>query len=318
MDFWLYLLLIIFILVLIYLLICHLIGSKFLNSLKRQKADAKPGFAKRIDLSFYLNGPLKKIAAEGLKYMETLTHEDVWVTSFDDLKLHATLFPCADTKKFVIGIHGFKSKAWHEYAPYLKFYRSCGYGMLLVDDRAHGQSAGKYVTMGVKDRFDCLSWANYLVDRYGKEVELLLHGVSMGAATVLSASGEKDLPPQIKGIISDCAYSSVEEAFAVQIETLFKIPSPFILKICKRYAKRYADFDFDEATPLHQVAQAKVPILFVQGTADFLVPAKMAEELYAACGSRKKLLMVEGANHAESIAVATEEYQSTIREFFGI
>ena len=169
--------------------LCHMIGMNFLNNLRHKKPGEK--FNENIDVSFYLNGPLPKIAEAGIAYMKTLPHEDVWITSEDGLKLHGTLFPApGDSPNYVIGIHGFQSKAWHEYAPHIEFYRSIGFGMLLPDDRGHGQSEGAYATMGVKDRRDCISWANDLANRFGTQVRVLLHGVSMGGATVLSASGE--------------------------------------------------------------------------------------------------------------------------------
>ena len=317
MGIWIILLIIIVTLLLVFLFFCHMTGSKFLKNLSRQN----PGdtFHVDIDISFYKNGPLAKIAEEGMKYMETLPHEDVYINSEDGLRLHAVLFKAEDTpKKFVIGMHGFQSHARNEFAPYIEFYRSLGYSMLLPDDRAHGESEGQYITMGVKDRRDCVCWAKYITGRFGGDSRILLHGVSMGAAAVLSASGEVDLPLQVKGVISDCGFTSVKEAFAYQIEAMYHISPAFPLRVCEWYAKHKAGFDFMEARPIDQVEYAKVPVLFVQGQDDFLVPASMAYRLYGACNSKKKIIVVEHASHAESIAVAPERYRDAIRKFFMI
>ena len=301
-----------------FLALCHKIGANFLRNLKKKKPGEK--FNADIDVSFYMNGPLPKIAEAGMAYMKTLPHEDVFIKSYDGLKLHATLFPSPDgAKKYVIGIHGFQSHAWNEFAPHIKFYQSIGFGMLLPDDRAHGLSEGEYITMGVKDRRDCIAWANYLVNRFGEDTKLLLHGVSMGGATVLSASGEKDLPPQVIGVVSDCGFTSAKESFACQIKSLYNIPPDFPVKVCQWYALHKAGFDFSEARPIDQMKNSKVPILFVQGADDVMVPAFMAHNLYEACGSEKKeLLLVENANHAESIAFEPEKYHEAIHRLFNV
>ena len=319
MKAWVWILLAVLALLVIgFILFCRMIGKNFLENLRRRK----PGeaFNPNIDVSFYMNGPLRRVAAKGLEYMKTLPHEDVYITSEDGLKLHATLFPAeGNAKNYVIGIHGFQSHGWNEYAPHIEFYRSLGFGMLLPDDRAHRESEGAYITMGVKDRRDCISWANYLVKRFGEDTRLLLHGVSMGGATVCAASGEEDLPKQVIGIISDCGFTSAKESFSCQIRAIHHISPAFPVLVCQWYAKHKAGFDFGEARPVDQVRKAKVPMLFVQGAEDVMVPKFMAEQLYEACGSpRKKLLMVEGANHAESIAVEPENYRKAIRELFEI
>lgn len=317
MNVWMIILIFLILIAVIFLLLCHMIGKNFLENLRKRK----PGepFNTNIDVSFYTNGPLHKVAEKGLCYMKTLPHEDVYITSEDGLKLHGTLFPAENSSdKFVIGIHGFQSKPWNEYAPHIEFYRMKGYGMLLPDDRAHGESEGDYVTMGVKDRRDCIAWAEYLVTRFGEDTEILLHGVSMGGATVLSASGEKDLPEQVKGVISDCGFSSVKESFCNQIYSLYHIPPEFPVGVCQWFAKHKAGFDFMEARPVDQVKKAKVPVLFVQGRDDVMVPYYMAEKLYEACGAEKKLLIIDHANHAESIAVDPIAYRKAICELFNM
>lgn len=300
-----------------FILFCRMIGKNFLGNLRHRKPGEK--FNANIDISFYMNGPLHKTAEQGLEYMKTLPREDVYITSEDGLRLHAFLFPSeGQQKNFVLGIHGFQSHALTEYAPYIEFYRSIGFGMLLPDDRAHGESEGSYVTMGVKDRRDCIAWAKYLSGRFGRDTRILLHGVSMGGATVLSASGEDDLPEQVFGTVSDCGFTSVSDSFSCQIQSLYHISPVFPVRVCQWYALHRAGFDFNEARPIDQVKHAKVPILFVQGKDDVMVPYTMAEQLYKACSAPKMLLEVEHANHAESIAVDPERYHQTIRSFFGI
>ena len=302
---------VVFLLLLAFFLLCRMIGGRFVRNLSRQNPGER--FTPDIDISFYTNGPLPALAEKGLAYMDSRPQEEIDITSHDGLRLHGVLFPAeGGTKNFVLGIHGFQSHARNEFAPHIEFYHSQGFSMLLPDDRAHGLSEGQYITMGVKDRLDCVDWANYLVERFGSDCRILLHGVSMGGATVLSASAEKTLPPQVIGVVSDCGFTCVEEAFSAQIQSLYHISPAFPVAVCRWFAKHKADFDFREARPSDQVKEAKVPIFFVQGVEDCMVPQEMARRLYEACGSRKELLLVEGASHAESIALDPEGYHRGI------
>ena len=271
---------------------------------------------------YYIGTPHYLVSQAGLKVMKSMESQDAYLESRDGLKLHAYLFPAPDQeapKKFVIGIHGYRSYSRPEYAPYIEFYQSLGYSMLLPDDRAHRPSEGEYIGFGVLDRLDCVDWAKYLVDTYGDDIEILLHGVSMGGATVCAASGEADLPSQVKGIISDCAFSSAWDIIHYQLGDVGHLPVNLILPRMEKIAEKKAGFNFHDYSAIEQVKKASVPMLFVQGEKDPLVPARMAQELYDACGSsEKKLLMVPEAGHGESIAFAPDEYHRMIREHFGI
>ena len=268
---------------------------------------------------YYIGTPHYIVSQAGLKAMKEMPSEDAWLTSRDGLKLHAYLFPAEEhPKKFVIGVHGYRSYSRPEYAPYIEFYQSLGYSMLLPDDRAHLPSEGDYIGFGVLDRLDCVDWAKYLVQTYGEDIEILLHGVSMGGATVCAASGEADLPVQVKGIVSDCAFSSAWEELHYQLGEMAHLPADWILPKVEKICQKKAGFNFHEYTAIDQVKKATVPMLFVQGEKDPLVPAHMAQDLYDACASEKRLLIVPEAGHGESIAFAPEEYHQAIRELFGI
>ncbi|MGI5977700.1 MAG: alpha/beta hydrolase [Candidatus Limivicinus sp.] len=277
-----------------------------------------PKRSKKIP-KYYIGTPHYNVSQAGLKLMKKLKSEDAYINSRDGLKLHAYLFPVEEKnlKKFVIGIHGYRSYSRPEYAPYIEFYRSRGYSMLLPDDRAHRPSEGEYIGFGVLDRLDCVDWAKYLVHSYGEDTEILLHGVSMGGATVCAAAGEDELPKQVRGIISDCAFTSGRDELRYQLREMAHLPADKLLPKVERVCEAKAGFNLHSNTALQQVKKARVPMLFVQGGKDVLVPPKMAEELYEACGSaEKRLLMVPEAGHGESIAFAPDEYHRLIEELF--
>ena len=138
-------------------------------------------------------------------------HKDVYIQSKDNLKLHATFFPQGDKKKVVIAFHGYTSQGMSDYIGLSDYYMKNGYSMLLPDARAHGQSEGEYVGFGCLDRWDALEWICWAIRECGNDVKILLHGTSMGGATVLMTSALK-LPQQVKGVVSDCAFTSVDKS----------------------------------------------------------------------------------------------------------
>lgn len=270
---------------------------------------------------YYIGTPHYIVSQAGLKVMKNMESEDAYMESRDGLKLHAYMYPAEKKpKKFVIGIHGYRSYSRPEYAPYIEFYQDLGYSMLLPDDRAHRPSEGDYIGFGVLDRLDCVDWAKYLVNTYGEDIEILLHGVSMGGATVCAASGEEDLPTQVKGIVSDCAYSKAWDVIHYQLKEVGHLPATdYLMNRMEKICMKKAGFNFHDFAPIDQVKNAKVPMLFVQGEKDELVPAYMAEDLYQQCNSAMKdILLVPEAAHGESIAFAPDEYHKKIRELFGI
>ena len=298
------------------ILVIAFTGSLFLFTMKKSKSGKFN--VPFMDISFYLNSPIMDMIKDGIAYMKQAKQEDIEVKSFDGLTLRGYYFPApnGNHKKVVVGMHGFKSSPANEYSPYIKFYQSMGYDMIIPYERAHGKSDGKYISMGVHERLDTVSWANYAVQKLGDDIEILLHGVSMGAAAVASSSCE-NLPQQVKGIISDCAFNSVFDETIFQLNHSFHIPKMFVY-LCNIFAKIFIKYDFKSNSAEQAVKNSKVPILFVHGRLDQIVPVESSIRLYNACTSKKKLFIVENANHAESFARDNEKYVKTFKEFFNI
>lgn len=132
---------------------------------------------------------------------------------------------------------------------------------------------------------------------------------------MLMASGLA-LPSQVKGIISDCAFTSAKEVFTHALKSMYHMPSFPIIPAADAINKKYAGYGMDECNSRREVARAKVPVLFIHGSKDTFVPYEMCEELYESCASRKKKFIVEGASHAESYYMDTEGYEKALTEFF--
>ena len=243
-------------------------------------------------------------------------HEDMWIKSEDGLKLHATWFPQGDQKKVVICFHGYTSKGMSDYIGLSGYYFKKGYSMLLVDERAHGESEGKYIGFGCLDRKDALRWIERVVKKCGEEVQILLHGTSMGGATVLMASGLA-LPTQLKGIISDCAFTSPKEVFTHVLKHMIHLPSFPMMQFADYFNRKLAGYGLDECNAAKEVQKATKPILLIHGSGDTFVPCSMCDAIYENIASSKKKLIIEGAAHAECYYKDTKKYEEALNEFIG-
>ena len=191
-----------------------------------------------------------------------------------------------------------------------------GYNVLLVDQRSHGQSEGKYIGFGCKDRYDAYRWIEWVIGQEGENVQILLHGNSMGGATVLMASG-LDLPQQVKGIIADCPFTSPKAVFTHVLHSMYHLPAFPIIQIADAVNKRQAGYGLDECNSAREVRKAKVPVLLIHGDADTFVPCSMSEEIYKNCKSPKQKLIIHGAGHCESYYKDRDAYEGAMDSFIG-
>lgn len=250
------------------------------------------------------------------EYMTAQPHEDVYVRSGDGLRLHATWFPVGDCKKAVICFHGYTSQGMSDYIGLSDYYLKRGYSMLLVDERAHGESEGEYIGFGCLDRMDAVNWIGWLIRRAGEDVQILLHGTSMGGASVLMASG-LELPKQVKGIVSDCGFTSAKEVFTHVLHSMYHLPAFPMIQIASLVNKKKAGYTLGECNAAKEVRKAEVPILLIHGSADTFVPCSMCEKIYENIASEKKMLIVDGAAHAESYYKDTATYENALNDFIG-
>lgn len=235
--------------------------------------------------------------------------EDVYIMS-DSLRLHGKLFKNSGTK-YALVCHGYTSKAKHM-AGFVNKFHSLGYNVLAVDARAHGDSEGTKIGMGWVERFDVIEWIKYIIS-LEPDAQIILHGVSMGASTVLMASGE-ELPKNVKAIIADCGYTSEWDEFRQEADVLH-IPWFPVLNASSAILKVRDGYDFKQASAVEQVKKSHIPTLFIHGSKDELVPYGMLNELYSAANCEKEILTIQGAGHALSSSVAPELYWNTVETF---
>ena len=242
---------------------------------------------------------------------EKSNYSDKYIESYDKLQLHSYVVT-QNSNKWAIVVHGYggSGKLMSDKS---KYFYDMGYNVLIPDLRGHGKSEGDYIGMGWKDRLDIISWINFII-KENPNAEIVLHGTSMGAATVLMTSGE-NLPSNVKAIVADCAYTSAWDEFSYQLETYLKVPSYYILNVTNMVTKLKAGYSLKEASALESVKKATVPILFIHGDKDKFVPYSMMDKLYDATSSPKEKLTIDGGEHANSDLVSPFLYWLTVEDF---
>ena len=238
--------------------------------------------------------------------------KDVYISN-KKLNLHSyEVKNTKNSKTWVIAVHGYTDSAYFMVNA-AKMFLNYGYNVLMPDLRAHGKSDGKYIGMGWLDRLDLMLWIDYLIATYGN-IKIILYGISMGAATVMMASGEK-LPSNVRMIIEDCGYTSVWEEFAGKLKTLFHMPTFPALYNANIITKIRAGYSLKKASAIKQIKKSNLPILFIHGDQDKFVPFYMLDKLYEAANCKKEKLVIKNAGHAEAQWIEPEKYWHTVRKF---
>lgn len=259
-------------------------------------------------LSESIRAESAKEKEESLLFLEN--SEDVLIKSTDALQLHGYL-KRAKSHIYLITMHGYHGFATNN-TPLARFLYENGINTLVVDQRAHGESGGRWITMGKMESKDLLCWTSY-IRTLDPEARIIYHGVSMGSTTVLLSAGEN--PKNVSAVISDCGYCNLYREFAIQLKAMFHIPSFPILDMISLWSRIRIKLDFKEVDAVKAMKKTDIPILFIHGDADDFVPTKMVYELFDACKSEKELWLTKDVTHALSLTVYKEEYCKKVLSF---
>ena len=251
---------------------------------------------------------------EGIDWIDSMPQTTLTTLSHDNLKLYATLIEHESPRATILMFHGYRSSGKNDFSCATKFYYSLGFNLLIVDQRSHGRSEGKYIGFGAKERFDCQTWANVIYERYGKELPMLITGISMGGSTVLMASSLK-MPENLIAIISDSAFTSPHDIISHVIRKSYHINPSIILPFMNMWSKALAKYSFDEVSTEKVLKETNIPILFIHGLDDDFVPCDMSKRSYDACVSKKDAVFVEKAGHGESYIIDRELCEETLKKF---
>ena len=238
---------------------------------------------------------------------------EVWtLESFDGLELKAKRFsPAEPTNRWAILIHGYGRDGTFAY-DYAEEYLKRGWNVLIPDLRAAGDSQGEFITMGAFESRDVYDWAAKVVEE-NPDAQIVLHGVSMGAATALMTAALE--PKNLVAVVEDCGYTSAYEMFTAQLEKIFGLPEYPAMPCADIVCKIKTGVKISDAAPLENVDKIKVPVLFIHGDADGLVPFEMLSELFDACAAPKEKFVVAGAGHADAKSTNPAAYFDKVFAF---
>lgn len=248
-----------------------------------------------------------------IKSIRNMPHEDVSITSFDGLTLRGRYYECQKGAPVELQFHGYRGCAERDMCGGVERCFALGRNVILIDQRGSGYSDGSVITFGIKERKDCLEWVNFAVGKFGKDVKIILTGISMGAATVVMASGE-ELPENVVCVLADCGYSSAKEILLKVISEM-GLPARLTYPFVKLGARLYGGFDLEETSPAEAVKKCKVPLIMFHGDADAFVPCEMSKKVFDACPvKQKRLVTVPNAGHGLAFPSDEEGYLKAMRE----
>ena len=249
----------------------------------------------------------------GFQWIAAQPSETVTIKAYDGVRLVAKYLPCENARGTLLCFHGWRSCPEIDFGCALSFYQSLGLNLLLVNERAHGASGGRFITFGIRERRDVHSWVTWHNQRFGTEAPVLLAGLSMGASTVLMACGEP-FPANVRGVIADCGFTSPYDIVA-KIAREKHIPLWF-LPFVSLQTRLFAGFGLKDYSTLTALQDCRLPLMLIHGEGDTFVPCDMSRKAYAAsAASDKTLLTVPNAGHGQSFLLEGDRYRRTLTDF---
>lgn len=242
---------------------------------------------------------------------------DTFIINRKGRQLHAMFASAAKpTDKTAVIVHGYTDNAIRMLMIGYLYNNDLNYNILLPDLQDNGLSEGPAIQMGWKDRLDVLNWMNIANDIFGKRTQMVVHGISMGAATTMMVSGEAQ-QPFVKCFVEDCGYTNVWDEFSFQLKDMFGLPEFPLMYTTSWLCNAKYGWNFQEASSLEQVKKCSLPMFFIHGDADTYVPTRMVYPLYEAKSEPKELWIVPGATHAMSYKDYPQEYTERVKKFVG-
>ncbi|GAB6928700.1 alpha/beta hydrolase [Paenibacillus sp. JCM 10914] len=266
-----------------------------------------------VKKDFKLFSVLEQAGLYSRERYESLPKQEIVIKSFDGLKLcGAAIESNSGSNQWMLLVHGYTGSRAIS-TQFIDMFTDKGYNVLLIDQRRHGQSEGRYTTYGYYEKHDVAAWVNWITQQYGSDVSIGLHGQSLGGGTVLEYLSIAK--PQVKLVIADCPYSDLTELMRHQLSRLNKIPSVPFLSWVNARIRRKAGFSLHQVSPIRAVRGSSLPILFIHGTRDNYVPTRMSIDMFEAKPEPKRLLLIEGAIHANAYHIDPKHYKQGVHDF---
>lgn len=251
----------------------------------------------------------------GWQEMKERPHETVTITARDGVELAGHWFYNPRAERVLLAVHGWRSAWYRDFGASFAFYRDHGCSVLYIEQRGQGHSGGEHLGFGMAERLDLPDWLAWIVKRCGEEIPIYLAGISMGASTVLMAA-DLALPGNVRGIMADCGYTSLDAILRHVIGDNMHLPYALLRPGMDILCRRRTGFGLGAVSTVAALRNTRLPVLLVHGEADGFVPPQMSWENFAACGGPRRILTVPGARHGLSYIAGREAYERMILAFW--
>ena len=255
----------------------------------RDKANMK-GYAP------FLDGILADMA-----YMRSLAPKELHITAPDGTRLAAEWYDAHGARTAILA-HGFCSTPLNNFSTLGRELIGRGFNVLMIWQRGHGKSGGKYTTLGIKEHEDLLLWIDE-AERLAPKTGIILYGISMGGATVAYAS-DRIASPNVKALCIDCCYCSPYDQMCRGKGLLSVLWTP-IMPLIMLFSRLMLGVNIRKRTT-DSLKDTRIPAVFLIGLDDETVTPKSFRANFVSCGSEKELIEVRSAPHALAFVAADE------------
>jgi dipeptidyl aminopeptidase/acylaminoacyl peptidase len=235
--------------------------------------------------------------------------KNVSFTTDDGLAIKGWYSPDEKNQTAIILLHGHRGNRWQMYDT-AKMLRRAGYGVLLYDARATGESDGKAISVGYYETADLLAAVHYLRQQGVARIACL--GQSQGGATILLAAAKLD---GVKCVIAQSSYDTICRAIDRRYREYFHIPGWLGGSLLMFFAERKLGVDAEQISPIKEIANLHAPVFIIAGSEDTRTWASDTRELFAAANQPKELWMIDGAGHEDLYVLRPQEYEKRVLEF---
>lgn len=257
----------------------------------------------------------ERMLSHAAEVLEGKVTEQVEIRSADGIRLVGHWYPAKDPKRVIVAMHGWRSRWSRDFGTIADFWHDNGCHILFAEQRGQNNSEGSHMGFGVLERHDCRDWVRWVNERCEGKLPIYLGGISMGATTVLMASGLA-MPDNVRGIIADCGFTSPHAIWKHVVENNFHVPFGLYARTANDLCRKKIHAGSREYSATDALAKTHIPVLFIHGADDNFVPVTMTYENYKSCASPKRLLIVPGANHGMSYHVNREGYERAVLELW--
>jgi hypothetical protein len=242
---------------------------------------------------------------------EKMPHQEVYIQSPYGYMLYGLFFQVKGSHKTIIICHGF---AWSLYGSvkFVPIFLKRKFNVLIYDHRNHGKSGGKNTTYGLYEKYDLKACIDWVVQRFGNDCVVGTMGESMGAAIALQNTA---IDPRVSFCIADCPFSDLMKLLKLQMKHKSHILPQVFIFLSRLLSRWRTGFDYRDVSPARDIADVKVPILFIHGKDDTFIPKEMSIDMYKIKQGKKELYLASNAGHVEAYWNNKEEYEKVIDNF---